>query len=139
MVKILKIDRFAYTLGGTFGTLYLDGWACTTLENPWKNNEPYISCIPTGVYIIKRDTFKGQYENFKLVNVPGRSAIELHIGNTITDTNGCPLLGDKYRIDSITPDYHITDSRKTFREFMSKMVGIDEAVLIIKNYSLSVV
>lgn len=35
----------------TVGKLYIDGVIlCYTIEKPWRDNEPMISCIPAGVY-----------------------------------------------------------------------------------------
>jgi hypothetical protein len=63
------------------------------LELPDNGNLPTISCIPEGVYdVIKYDSPK-KGEVFLLLNVPGRSGIEIHKGNFTKDTKGCILPG----------------------------------------------
>jgi hypothetical protein len=64
-----------------------------TLENPWKDNARNVSCIPAGTYQCKPfngEKFKNVYE---VCNVPGRSAILIHVGNYEKDTSGCVLVG----------------------------------------------
>ena len=64
-----------------------------TLEEPWKNNAPNVSCIPAGKYICRPHTgarFKGVWQ---VMDVPGRSAILIHAGNTTDDIEGCILVG----------------------------------------------
>lgn len=36
---------------GTMGELYIDGeFKCYTIEQPWRQNRPFISCVPPGEY-----------------------------------------------------------------------------------------
>jgi len=64
-----------------------------TLEEPWKNNERKISCVPKGVY--KCVPHQGtRFKNvWRLENVPNRDAILIHMGNSVTDIEGCILVG----------------------------------------------
>jgi len=133
LIKIIRIERFAYTDEGVFGTLYNEGFYCSTLENPWLNNRQYISCIPSGVYRIRRGDFKGRYPNFELLKVPNRWAIEFHRGNTIKDTMGCILVGEQFRIDQQYNKYWITKSTITMDKFMHSMSNFKEAILVIKS------
>jgi hypothetical protein len=66
---------------------------CKTLELPWKDNAPQISCIPTGTYkVMKR--FSPKYGNhFHVLGVPGRSYILIHQGNFYSEIRGCVLVG----------------------------------------------
>jgi len=64
-----------------------------TLELPWKNNERNISCIPLGIYDVKKRTSKKFGDHFHVLNVQGRSYILLHPGNFYTDIRGCILVG----------------------------------------------
>lgn len=64
----------------TFGTVY--GWMCTALKNHT------VTPNQQGVAA----SFRG--EGIPLLqNVPGRSGVELHIGNTAADSEGCSLIG----------------------------------------------
>jgi hypothetical protein len=66
---------------------------CCTLEPPWRGNRVNQSCIPTGIYSVSRFTSPSRGECLKVQAVPGRSDILIHVGNTISDTSGCILVG----------------------------------------------
>lgn len=73
-----------------------------TFELPWKDNQPNVSCIPEGGYTCKKTTNRRLNdgpvipETFEVMNVPGRSGILFHSGNTAQDTRGCILLGLRF-------------------------------------------
>lgn len=79
----------------TIGKL-LDGdkLVCYTLELPWRENAKNVSCIPTGLYEVIPHESPKFGECFLVNDVPGRSAILFHAGNTTSDTKGCILVGD---------------------------------------------
>ena len=90
----LRLDRTVIGDDGVFGILSLrEKPLCITCENPWLQNRRNVSCIPAGVYqCVPHNGSK--YKNvWRLENVPGRSAILIHAGNTIKDTQGCILPG----------------------------------------------
>ena len=66
---------------------------CTTIEPPWKDNQHSISCIPTGVYTVTPCNSPKHGACFLVLDVPGRSAIEIHAGNFVQNTEGCLLVG----------------------------------------------
>jgi hypothetical protein len=72
---------------------------------------------------LKLGNFKGRYQNYELLDVPERSAIESHGGNTQEDLLGCIALGRHFRIDEQWGKYWITDSKRTFDEFMAAAVA----------------
>jgi hypothetical protein len=81
---------------GTFGKLYIvDERICYTLELPWKDNQPNISCIPAGEYLVTRHESPHFGDVFKVHDVPDRTDILIHIGNYLDDTEGCILVGLK--------------------------------------------
>lgn len=100
---------------------------CQSLELPWKNNQGYISCIPTGTYKVKW-TFSPKFlrYTYEVQGVPNRSGIRIHYGNYaykkdtkdhLGNTQGCILLGDSVadiNKDGI-PD--ITNTRATIASF----------------------
>ena len=87
----VDLTRFAHTPFGTFGRIRLPGFECYSLELPWRNNEPWVSCIPEGLYRMERGTHAagGGYEDLELRDVPGRMFIEIHRGNVEEDLRGC--------------------------------------------------
>ena len=88
---------------GTPGTAQLDnGLFFDSLELPWKNNQPDVSCIPAGVYqaALAWMPHFGK-DMYLLQDVPGRNSVFIHPGNWAgdvsqglrSDVEGCILLG----------------------------------------------
>lgn len=98
MIRVV-IKRFCYSKCGTFGELYLYngqeniGKALYTVEQPWQNNEPFLSCIPEGTYRCERFSSVKNPNTWQVMDVPGRVAILFHPGNTKDDFQGCIGLG----------------------------------------------
>lgn len=76
-----------------------------TLELSYKNNERGISCIKTGVYVVKKKLSYRHGNCFELQNVLGRDNILIHKGNFNTDTKGCILVGHGFH--DINNDFEI--------------------------------
>jgi hypothetical protein len=73
----------------TEGILTLpDGQQIATLERPWLNNKPFVSCVPPDSYIVDRDK-TGRFQWYKLREVTGRSFIEIHLANKADQLEGC--------------------------------------------------
>jgi len=68
-----------------------DGTEHKSLERPWMNNLTSISCIPAGHYKFKRDTY-GRFQWFEVLDVDGRTNIEMHLGTRPSHSEGCILL-----------------------------------------------
>jgi hypothetical protein len=68
-----------------------DGTEYPSLERAWLNNQTSISCIPAGHYKFKRDTH-GRFQWFRVLDVPGRTHIEMHLGTRPSHSEGCILL-----------------------------------------------
>ncbi len=78
---------------GTLGRLELEGFSCVTMEPPWANNKPNVSCIPPGEYQAHWHKSPRYGWVYALLGVPGRSHILIHPGNIVTHTKGCILPG----------------------------------------------
>lgn len=51
----IELVRLAYFEWGTFGRLQInDALSLATIEPPWRNNQPEISCVPEGSYELAR-------------------------------------------------------------------------------------
>jgi hypothetical protein len=109
---------------GTFGKLFVNGREfCHTLEPADRDNKKNISSIPCGVYQCKPYSSKKYPDVFQICNVPDRTNILFHSGNTDDDTAGCVLLGSTR--GKLGNDRAILNSGNTFRKFrllMGKMV-----------------
>ena len=86
----LELIRTYYP-NGTNGELLLNGdRLSSTIELPWKNNEPKVSCIPEGEYELKKRWSKRFGTHFILLSVPDRSYILLHPANdALKELKGC--------------------------------------------------
>jgi hypothetical protein len=76
--------------------LYFEGMTLPpiyTLEEPWRNNERRVSCVPKGTYECKPHTGLRFQNVWRLHGVPNRDAILIHAGNTTDDIEGCILIG----------------------------------------------
>lgn len=90
----LRLERDTFTAISTTGALFIDGAQfCWTLEPVVKDGLPG-SAIPEGTYKIEL-YLSHHFRRIMplLVDVPNRSEIEIHWGNTADDTRGCILLG----------------------------------------------
>lgn len=119
----LQLKRVHKDATATSGVLYVDGkFECYTLELP--------NPIPAGVYDLLL-TVSGRAMNHtlwtpdpqfrlpELMNVPNYTAIRIHAGNTVANTQGCILVG----LSSINDTLY--QSRTALTALMSKLTGND--------------
>jgi len=128
----LNLKRIAFTREGVFGVL-CNGpfpWLCT-LEDPWNMNEKENSCIPKGVYECKSHVSHSHGATFILLDVPGRTDILFHAGNTIIDTRGCILLGMGF--GEVNGLRGVKDSRAAISNLMDRMKNIKKFYLSIEE------
>ena len=94
-MRKIKLVRKVYTDSGTKGLLYTaeNSYPFYTMENPWLDNKKTDSCIPTGTYICKPVNSPRFGKTIEVTDVPNRSHILFHAGNSPDDTDGCILLG----------------------------------------------
>jgi hypothetical protein len=68
-----------------------------TLERPWINNEPNISCIPVGIYKCRPVFWKKHgFWTWQVMEVKGRTDIYVHGGSTKEHTLGCILVAESF-------------------------------------------
>ena len=130
----LLLIRDTHTDKSTIGKLYLNGeLMCDTLENPYLDNQRNISCIPAGQYNVRlrlaRESATRDYLHLLVQEVPNRSYILFHIGNTAKDTQGCILVGLKRQQD------FVSNSRLAMDLLMKEIINLggEDIHLIIKN------
>jgi hypothetical protein len=117
---------------GTFGVLKINKQVfCVTLELSDKENAPSVSSIPAQQYTCKRYSSSTYPDTFQVMDVPGRSYILFHKGNTDDNTEGCILLGQYY--GKLAGNRAILNSGNTFDEFMKILDGYDEFSLTIRE------
>lgn len=97
------------------------------LELPNKNNQKWISCIPSGLYNVIPWNSPNFGKCFKITEVKDRTDILIHVGNFAgsknpktgtEDTHGCQLPG--FSIDDFDKDGHVevTSSRKCMNRLL---------------------
>ncbi len=118
--------------GETYGVLMLNGRPrFVTLEEAWKDNKPNISCIPVGNYLCSAYQSARFGSTYIVDNVPGRSGILFHPGNTALDTQGCILVGSSYNAQLGLSG--INNSRPAFLNFLRLLKDQNEFELIIEK------
>lgn len=134
---LLLLIRICSGNVGTFGVLK---WShdlapfALSLEDPWRNNTRFISCIPSGRYLCKPISSPAHGRTFEVTDVEDRSHILFHRGNTHVDTQGCILIGEQYEfLDGIAS---VNSSRKGFNEWWNRAKGLEEFMLEISWVNL---
>ena len=115
--------RFSSGIAGTFGNLNGPWGYRLSVELPWRNNRPDVSCIPLGVYPVVW-TYSPRFKRhmYLVSQVPGRSGIRLHTANWPHDLEGCIGPGRKLaKFGKPKPAWGVTNSGSTLHEIESIM------------------
>jgi len=148
-MKTMMLERW-YTPMGTFGWFYPEdndypdtraiyhtnhySWWWFSCEPIWINNEENVSCIPEGKYIVKLIDHPRRKKVWEIQDVPDRTEIYFHVGNTIANTTGCVLLGKGLNYSREGKLWSIYPSGKAMKEFMEYMGDDKEFHLTVKQY-----
>ena len=140
-LKRFFIGRVKSNDGGTFGVMMDDRSPfAVTIEPPWKYNQPFISCIPAGIYTCKRIQSARFRNTFEIIDVPGRTHIVVHGANLGAgdlarliepDTKGCIGVADEF--DELYGLPAVKDAKSGMRKFRKKTEGLDKFQLEILN------
>ena len=129
----VTLTRERYLKTCTVGTLRIQNqnlvWNCKTLELPWLDNRPQMSCIPKGRYMCNRVKSSKFGETFQVLDVDWRNGILFHAGNTAKDTHGCILLGLNSEIHGNSAV--LLNSRAAMQQFRQILSGFDFFDLVI--------
>jgi hypothetical protein len=109
----LRLVRHTLRAEATLGSLYAPALHLPTIECPWRENRPFVSCVPAGRYRLARHDTEAHPECFALVNPelhvvhePGeipagaagwRYAILIHVANWASELCGCIAVGGDAR------------------------------------------
>lgn len=94
-IEVKRIQENELT---TLGELYVqDEKMGYTLELAWKDNQTSKSRIKPGEYY----AFFRTESRIELIDVPGRSHIQIHKGNRRKDTEGCILPGKSFFMETV--------------------------------------
>jgi hypothetical protein len=138
----ITITRSHSNPSGTPGDLVVtnaagETFTCRTLELPWRNNEPGVSCIMEDSY--RATLWRSEHldcDVLRLEDKHGRQNCLIHCGNfagDVTDgmetqVQGCTLVGDRYGSlvnDDGSSQVAILDSRLTLLRLVA-FVGTGE-------------
>lgn len=123
----------------TIGILTAEDKIFFTLELPWKDNKRNISCIPEGLYKIVKHKSPKFGDCLYLPDVPNRSEILVHSGNSVRDfvdstgykwkceSQGCLLLASQISNEGV--GYKSKDALKSL---LSLLKDNEEHSLLIK-------
>ena len=119
-----------------FGSLVDGNFVLDTIERPWLDNKPFISCFPTGIYTCKRSWLNHKsskhpngYECFEVMDVPDRTHIKLHVANYPHQIQGCVAYG-------MTKAPHVPavwKSGQAHDRFMGHCAAVDEFELEVRD------
>jgi hypothetical protein len=130
-MNAIYLHRFRQDAQGTFGLMTMDNTPlCVTCEDLWNGNKNNISCIPEGTYHVTKRISEKYKHHWHVQNVPNRSLILIHNGNTIADTQGCILVGETLATSPLGKQT-ITNSIRTMNRL--REVLPDAFTLIITN------
>lgn len=94
--EMIVLERRIFLPDVTIGVVWdtesdLKLWS---VENPWKDNKLWVSCIPEGFYHIEYVSgLRKRGAEWVIKDVESRSNIEFHVANTSDDVQGCIGLG----------------------------------------------
>lgn len=126
-MKKLTLKRVDKNDECIFGALFLEEKElCKTLELPWRDNQKGISCIPAGEYKLSPYPSSRFGEVYIVNDVPNRTGILIHTGNTASDIEGCILVGDSY--GKLNGKKAVLNSRQAFN-LLKETLGEEEYLL----------
>ena len=145
-----KIVRVAQGKESTLSHLYIDGiFQCFLLEDKVRQVKiKSKTAIPEGKFHLKLNTWGGMNKTYaqklpsihlgmiEIDELPTFDSVYIHIGNTINETAGCPLVGLSYiKKDG---DYQVLQSRDAYTQvyprLLSKAKGKDNQIEIQNNF-----
>lgn len=135
---VFTLQRIRQTSKATFGEMRDSSGErlCYTIERPWLGNQHGVSCIPPGSYHVRlRWSPKHERNVYGLLDVPGRSDIEIHSANLPSELEGCIALGTEFGEVSTAKHgdgYGVRHSKDAVTAFEST-VGVTDWTLVIRD------
>jgi len=113
--------RRKYGAQGTNGSITFRGeHICCTIELPWHNNRPRLSCIPEGRYKLQKRKYAKHGEQIGIPAVLGREAILIHAANdAMKELHGCIA-----PVTRLTGEGRGTDSRKALAQLKALVYSL---------------
>ena len=80
----IVLERFSYHPKGTLGVIRFAGEKFYTVERPWLNNQPNVSCVPEDTYQVNWRRSPKFGHTWELQDVPDRTYILIHVAKRRT-------------------------------------------------------
>ena len=129
------LTRVSDDNGSTVGTLKIGDVEFVTLEEPWRDNQRGVSCIPAGTYrVVPHGWDAGNKSGlrfkraYRLLGTEPRTAILIHAGNTVDDIEGCILVG--LTVGTLNGKRAVLQSTRAMTQ-MRDVVGQNEFNLVV--------
>ena len=131
-----KIIRVAEGKNSTLSHLYINGiFQCFLLEDKIRAVKIMKqTAIPEGIFRLRLNTWGGMNKTYfpkygpihkgmiEIADLPTFSAVYIHVGNTILETAGCPLVGLSYiKKDG---EYQVLQSADAYRQVYRKLYEV---------------
>jgi hypothetical protein len=127
-MSLLRVARFLHHPDCEIGRVFIDEeFFCYSIEDAYRTTKiAGQTCIPNGEYSLGlrwSPKFSPRY-NHQLIwvqDVPNFQFILIHTGNTVDDTEGCLIIGDK--IGVVKQKDAVLNSRATYLRFYNRVIG----------------
>lgn len=121
-MEIIELKRVKYEDKQTLGVLSFNNKEIAkTVELPWLNNNPKISCIPKGEYEVVRRTSAKYGNHFHITGVPKRDFILIHNANYHYQLLGCVAVGKTHTDINGDGYLDVTDSKNTMKKLLKEL------------------
>lgn len=134
-MKAVSLVRLIEGTHGTFGRLSVNGREWWTVERQATGEHPR---IPAGVYPLSPGIHHAgkpdAYPCYWLADVPGRSAIQVHVANWAYQLQGCIAPGLSLERFGPSRILGVTASGDAFKFFMSAMDGDVGEITITEDF-----
>jgi len=125
-VQKVLLERFCYHPKGTLGVIKLDSETFYSVERPWLDNAPNVSCIPEGTYQMGWRDSPRFGETWHVKDVPERTYILIHAANYPDEVHGCIALGQYLMANRIA----VSNSRLAVDRFEELTKGTEWELIV---------
>ena len=150
MAKHLTLTRYPYEFDekGTFGKMFIGDRVFYSVERPWLDNQPSVSCVPEGEYELQwlptttlvpaefhemtwyldGETVSAAYHSHK-----PRTRCALHIANFPRNVRGCIGFGRQLGSDVWSGEQAVLASRHAMRDLIELLGPNDLTLKIVRR------
>lgn len=143
---MIELSRFCYSEQGTFGRIDGLPFECVTVEQPWRGNRPFESCIPEGIYNLVAVDSPRFGPTFALENAsvrvfasataatePGdRFACLIHGANRADQLQGCIAPGRELGVSA--GKWAVLDSQATLKKLLAFVRDNGVSEILVTQY-----